>query len=167
MGSLYLHIDHTAHAYAKMLLDVVYGKINFRNEIAWCYSSASNSRRWFPRKHDTLLFYTASEEAVFNRDSIRIPYKALASKGKVGPNQSRAMFTEGHDYDRLEELLRLGKVPEDWWDDIYPAIRGSKEREGYPTQKPVTLCLRIIEASSCGSQPIDIFSNTWYNRQDA
>lgn len=76
-GSLYLHIDHTAHAYAKALLDGVFRARKFRNEIVWAYTGPSNTTRWFPRKHDTLLFYVKSDAAPFNREQVRIHYKQL------------------------------------------------------------------------------------------
>ena len=65
-GSLYLHIDHTAHAYTKTLLDAVSGRKQFRNEIVWAYTGSSNTIRWFPRKHDILLFSVKSDAASFN-----------------------------------------------------------------------------------------------------
>ena len=56
-GSLYLHIDHTAHAYIKTLMDAVFGRLNFKNEIVWCYKSGGVSKRQFAKKHDIILFY--------------------------------------------------------------------------------------------------------------
>ena len=61
-GSLHLHIDHTAHAYAKALLDSIFGKQNFRNEIIWLYKTGGVSKRWFGKKHDTILFYSKSND---------------------------------------------------------------------------------------------------------
>jgi site-specific DNA-methyltransferase (adenine-specific) len=82
-GSLYLHCDPTASHYLKILLDFVFGKNNFRNEIVWCYTGPSGTKRNFPAKHDTILRYSKSDAFIFNRDSIRIAYKALhTDKGK-------------------------------------------------------------------------------------
>ena len=70
-GSVYLHCDHTANAYLRQMMDAVFGAGNFRNEIIWAYTGPSNPRRWFPRKHDTILFYAKTDENLFNRDSVR------------------------------------------------------------------------------------------------
>ena len=140
-GSLYLHIDHTAHAYAKALLDAVFGKENFRNEIVWGYFGPSNTRRWFPRKHDIILFYAKSDEAQFNREAVRVPYKIL-----VGTPGGKIIGTH-HDQSRVDELRQMGKVIEDWWSDVFPVVNQA-EKTGYPTQKPLALYERIIKASS-------------------
>lgn len=66
-GSLYLHIDHTAHAWTKALLDGIFGKRNFRNEVVWLYKTGGVSKRWFGKKHDTILFYSKSDEYTFNQ----------------------------------------------------------------------------------------------------
>ena len=89
-GSLYLHIDHTAHAWVKALLDSIFGRKNFRNEIVWCYTGPGNVKRWFPRKHDTILFYAKSDTTVFNRDAVRVPYDAetMARRGRREGQQS-------------------------------------------------------------------------------
>ena len=152
-GSLYLHIDHTAHAYAKALMDAVFGKENFRNEIVWAYTGPSNTPRWFPRKHDTLLFYVKSDEAQFHRDAVRIPYseETLARRGRIEGEQSiiaPSVETAGRrNKAQVEELFGSGKVPEDWWSDV-PIITNQAEKTGYPTQKPLALYERIIKASS-------------------
>ena len=142
-GSLFLHCDPTAGHYLKILLDVIFGSASFRNEIVWCYTGPANIKRWFPRKHDTIFFF-AKDNAKFNKDDIRIPYSALTSGGSGGG----AIFPEGHDEARMEELRQLGKVPEDWWVDIHPLTRRNNERLGYPTQKPVALLERILRAAS-------------------
>ena len=64
-GSLYLHIDGTTHAYVKLLLDGVFGPRNCRNEIVWLYKTGGVSKRWFSRKHDTILFYSKSDNYTF------------------------------------------------------------------------------------------------------
>ena len=140
-GSLYLHIDHTAHAYIKTLMDAVFGKENFRNEIVWGYFGPSSTKRWFPRKHDTILFYAKSNAAKFNREAVRVPYKILVGTpgGKI--------IGDRHDQQRVDELREKGKVVEDYWTDIAPVVN-QKEKTGYPTQKPLALYARIIAASS-------------------
>ena len=76
-GSLYLHCDHTANAYLRQLLDAIFGREIFRNEIVWCYTGPGNAKQWFPRKHDTILFYGKSNSNAFNKEAVRIPYKQL------------------------------------------------------------------------------------------
>ena len=152
-GSLYLHIDHTAHAYAKALMDAVFGRKNFRNEIVWAYTGPSNTKRYFPRKHDTLLFYAKSEDAAFNRNAIRIPYdeETLARRGRVEGEHSvisPSVENKGRrNRAQVDERFGQGKVPEDWWSDI-AALTNQRETTGYPTQKPLALYERMIRASS-------------------
>ena len=139
-GSLYLHIDHTAHAYAKTMLDAIFGRSNFRNEIVWCYFGPSNVRRNFPRKHDTILFYSKEDRHTFNREAVRVPYKILV--GTPG-----GIIGDQHSQKRVNELREKGKVVEDYWTDIFPVVN-QREKVGYPTQKPLALYERIIKASS-------------------
>ncbi len=129
-GSIYLHIDHTAHAYVKALMDAVFGRENFRNEIVWCYTGPQAARRHYPRKHDIILFYSYPN-ATFNRDDIRIPSKWNELGGFSRPDVERQ---------------NQGKVPEDWWHMTFGP--NTPERTGYPTQKPLALYERIIKASS-------------------
>ena len=81
-GSLYLHIDHTAHAYVKTMLDAIFGRRNFRNEIVWAYNSGGGSKRQFGKKHDTLLWYTKGATWKFNADAVRVPYSAIIAKSR-------------------------------------------------------------------------------------
>ena len=144
-GSLYLHCDPTANAYLRMLLDAAFGTKTFRNEIVWCYTGPGNTRRHFPRKHDTLFMYSGPE-STFNRDDIRIRYK----EGSFTMGSAKALAAKNREGDHttgVQEALRKGKVPEDWWRDI-PSLSVSQERIGYPTQKPLALLDRIIKASS-------------------
>ncbi len=148
-GSIYLHIDHTAHAYVKCLMDAIFGWKNFRNEIVWCYTGPSNTKRWFPRKHDTILYYSKGGMWKFNPDGVRIPYKQLNIQHRnVGGGGIGGNLTP----DNVEKYRRKGKMPEDYWledrDGMTPVGRLKKERTGYPTQKPLALYRRIIEASS-------------------
>ncbi len=151
-GSIYLHIDHTAHAYAKCLMDGIFGRRNFRNEIVWCYTGPANTPRWFSRKHDTILFYSRSGVFTFNRDAVRIPYSDAFTKRRQyteGQRGITAGYAEGRTDAEVAAAFGPGKPIEDWWPDI-PAggqmPRG--ERTGYPTQKPLALYERIIKASS-------------------
>ncbi len=142
-GSLYLHIDHTAHAYVKTLLDAIFGYKNFRNEIVWCYTGPSNTKRWFPRKHDTILFYVKSDDAQFNRDAVRVPY----AQSSVERTKYKGSPTVGMRFN-VRKNHPDGKIPEDWWADIYAMKSYRNEITGYPTQKPLALYERIIKASS-------------------
>ena len=133
-GSLYLHIDHTAHAYTKALLDGIFGKRNFRNEIVWFYKTGGLSKRWFGKKHDTILFYSKSKEYPFNQQK----EKSYLSH-KYG-------FTNVKIYEDKQGPYTLVSMRDVW--DI-PALRGNQpETTGYPTQKPVAVYERIIEGSS-------------------
>ncbi len=129
-GSIYLHIDHTASAYVKALMDAIFERKNFRNEIAWCYTGPQRALRHFPRKHDTILFYSYPD-ATFNRDAVRVPSKWNELGGFSDPEVERK---------------NRGKVPEDWWHMTFGP--NTRERVGYPTQKPLALYERIIKASS-------------------
>ena len=137
-GCLYLHIDHTAHAYVKALMDSVFGRRNFRNEIVWHYTGGGRSKSYFPRKHDTLLYYVKTPEAPFFVDAIRVPYKETSGYAKGG-----TVSKAGKQYMPHPD----GTPVDDVWDiPIINPLAG--ERTGYPTQKPLALYERIIRASS-------------------
>ena len=146
-GSLYLHCDPTESHSLKLMLDVIFGRSNFRNEIVWAYTGAANRQSGFPRKHDIIFFYAMSDDTPFYRDAVRVPY-ADGMKAKLSGNRGWIDDETGHDLDRIDVLADKGKVVEDWWADIALAVRSSKERVGYPTQKPLKLLKRIIAASS-------------------
>ena len=143
-GSLYLHIDHTAQAWVKTLLDAIFGKANFRNEIVWAYpASPSTVRKDFPRKHDTLLRYTKGKNWTFNADAVRVPYAESSLERIKYPAKSSTVI--GGTEIQLQEG---GKIPPSVWNDIQQAYRYRNENTGYPTQKPLALYERIIRASS-------------------
>lgn len=135
-GSVYLHCDPTASHYLKVVMDAVFGKRNFLNEIIWCYTGPSNTKRYFPRKHDVILFYAKTDRWFFNWRATRVPYKRLET------GETSGIFK------RSARLDPAGKVPETWWTRFSPVGRIASERLGYPTQKPVALLERIIKASS-------------------
>ena len=146
-GSIYLHCDPTASHYLKTLMDAVFGRQNFRNEIVWGYSGGGIPVRDFPRKHDTLLRYTKSDTWVFNVE--RKPYKENTQS--VGKHST---YSGGQEID-----LKRGTPITDWWTDIKTVTGWSPERTGYPTQKPLALYKRIIEASSNpGDMVLDPFA---------
>lgn len=137
-GTLYLHLDWHASAYARILLDEIFGPDRLLNEIIWVYHGPSPIRSAFNRKHDTLLVYTKSKSYTFNVDDVRVPYNE--STVRTFAASDRAGFGKKPDLDR-------GKVPEDWW--YFPVVaRLHNERTGYPTQKPEALLERILIASS-------------------
>jgi site-specific DNA-methyltransferase (adenine-specific) len=138
-GSLYLHCDPTASHYLKIVMDVIFGKENFINEIVWCYKLGGRPKKGWPKKHDTILFYVKDFERFnFYPDPVRIPYESTG-----GYISSGRKIVNGKEY----KVNPLGKVPEDWW-FISALNRQSSERLGYPTQKPLSLLERILAASS-------------------
>ncbi len=150
-GTLYLHLDWHANAYARLLLDEIFGADRLLNEIIWTYHGPSPIKSAFNRKHDTILSYTNAKKYTFNVDDVREPYnentvKTFNSSRKAG-------------FGKVPDLKR-GKVPEDWW--YFPVVaRMHNERTGYPTQKPEALLERIIKASSNeGDLVADFFSGS-------
>ncbi len=140
-GSIYVHIDwHVGH-YVKILLDDIFGKKNFRNEIVWMYTGPTPSPRDFKRKHDVIYRYAKTKDLIYNPQYK--PYKGLHVTKKISHGSNKEASPEIRD-----ALLERGKEVEDWWDDIYTVDRVRKEIVGYTTQKPTKLLERIIKASS-------------------
>lgn len=141
-GSLYFHIDYREVHYCKILLDQIFGRESFLNEIIWAYDYGGRTRKKWPPKHDNILWYAKDPDCyTFNIDQIdRIPYMA---PGLVGPEKSAR-----------------GKLPTDtWWHTIVPT--NSKEKTGYPTQKPLGVLRRILRASSNPSDLVlDFFAGS-------
>lgn len=141
-GSLYFHIDYREVHYCKVLLDQVFGRECFLNEIIWAYDYGGRPRRRWPAKHDNILFYVKDpQHYTFNTEDIdRIPYMA---PGLVGP-----------------EKASRGKLPTDtWWHTI--VATNSREKTGYPTQKPLGILNRIVRASSnVGELVLDFFAGS-------
>lgn len=141
-GTLYIHLDYREVHYVKVLLDEIFGRACFLNEVIWAYDFGGRSRRRWPAKHDNILVYVKSpDDYVFNvADIDRVPYLA---PGLVGP-----------------EKAARGKLPTDtWWQTI--VATSGKERTGYPTQKPLALARRIIQASSNpGDLVLDFFAGS-------
>jgi site-specific DNA-methyltransferase (adenine-specific) len=141
-GSLYFHIDYREVHYCKLLLDQIFGRKSFLNEIIWAYDYGGRPKNKWPPKHDNILLYVKDpRKYTFNVEDIeRIPYMA---PNLVGP-----------------EKAARGKLPTDtWWHTIVPTA--SKERTGYPTQKPLGIMERIIRASSNpGEVVLDFFAGS-------
>lgn len=141
-GTLYLHLDYREAHYAKVLLDALFGRDCFLNEIIWAYDYGGKSKNKWPSKHDTILVYVKdAKNYYFNSTEVdREPYMA---PGLVTP-----------------EKVELGKLPTDvWWHTIVSPT--GKEKTGYPTQKPKGILRRIIQASSKpGDMILDFFAGS-------
>ncbi len=141
-GTLYLHLDYREAHYAKVLLDALFGRASFLNEIIWAYDYGAKPRNRWPAKHDTILVYVKDpENYVFNVDEIeREPYMA---PGLV-----------------TAEKAERGKLPTDvWWHTIVSPT--GNEKTGYPTQKPEGILRRILQASSNpGDTVLDFFAGS-------
>ena len=144
-GSIYMHCDHSVSHYLKVIMDKIFGKMNFRNEIAWCYRGNANSKTSFPKKHNVLLFYVRSKNATFNPQ-----YRPHSET-----ERKRIMRVNHRDPDRFKQILERGAPVLDWWDDIAPL---SAARREFPFQQPVELYERVIKASSnTGDMVLDPF----------
>jgi site-specific DNA-methyltransferase (adenine-specific) len=141
-GTLYLHLDFREVHYAKVVLDALFGRENFLNEIIWAYDYGARSKRKWPAKHDTILVYVKNPKTYFfNSEEVdREPYMA---PGLVTP-----------------EKVARGKLPTDvWWHTIVSPT--GKEKTGYATQKPEGVLRRIVQASSLpGDWVLDFFGGS-------
>ena len=141
-GALYFHIDYREAAYCKIMLDDIFGRESFLNEIIWAYDYGGRPKNRWPAKHDNIFFYVKDpDNYTFNTDAIdRIPYMAPGLVGK--------------------EKAERGKLPTDtWWHTIVGT--NSREKTGYPTQKPLAILERIINASSDpGDLVMDFFAGS-------
>ncbi|WP_368408320.1 site-specific DNA-methyltransferase [Leyella stercorea] len=144
-ASIYVHLDYHIGHYVKILMDEIFGEENFRNEIVWCYyGPGSPGMRNFNRKHDTIFWYSKSEDYQFNDKDIRIPHDAKTLDNFKKGLDGSGFISENYDLDQN------GKIPEDWWE---MAIAGRFPKDGvkrvdYATEKPWALLERIINASS-------------------
>jgi len=142
-GSIYVHLDwHVGH-YVKIMMDALFGRENFLNEIIWGYKRPSApGQKQFPRLHDDIFWFKKGKNWTFNGDDVRIAY-AQSSYDRAGYAGKASKMTGGTGV----ELKKGGKYPEDWWD--IPMLKGnSEEYLKFQTQKPEALLERIIKASS-------------------
>jgi site-specific DNA-methyltransferase (adenine-specific) len=141
-GSFFLHMDYREVHYCKVLLDHLFGRDSFVNEIIWAYDYGARSKQKWPAKHDNILWYAKDpKNYTFNFDEMdRIPYMAPGLVGK--------------------EKAARGKTPTDvWWHTIVPT--NSKERTGYPTQKPKGILDRIVKIHTRpGDRVLDFFAGS-------
>lgn len=162
-GSLYLHIDWRMNAKLRLMLDDIFGQDNFMDEIIWGYKSGGRATRFYPRKHDTILFYRKSRRVYFNIAAVGQPRgperrnhmkQFVDQDGRVG----FSIRSRGKLYTYYEDDLIY---PSDVWTDIEHLQQKDKERLGYATQKPEALLERIILASSReGDLVCDLFSGS-------
>jgi site-specific DNA-methyltransferase (adenine-specific) len=141
-GTLYFHIDYREAHYCKVLLDEIFGRDCFLNEIIWAYDYGGRPKNRWPAKHDTILVYVRDPaHYFFDQDAVeRIPYMA---PGLV-----------------TAEKVERGKAPTDvWWHTIVPT--NGKEKTGYPSQKPEGILRRVVQASSArGGWVLDFFAGS-------
>lgn len=162
-GSIYVHLDYRMSAKIRIVLDSIFGEDNFMNEIIWTYKSGGRSKKYYPRKHDTILFYRKTKNAYFNINAVGIP------RGSARRNHMKRFIDEngkicysirsnGKVYKYSEDSL---VYPTDVWSDIEHLQQKDRERCGYPTQKPESLLRRIIGASSKENDLVmDLFSGS-------
>lgn len=141
-GTLYLHLDYREAHYAKVLLDALFGRDCFLNEIIWAYDYGGKAKSRWPAKHDTILVYVKNPDTYFY-DSATVDREPYMAPGLVTP-----------------EKVAKGKLPTDvWWHTIVST--SGKEKTGYPTQKPLGVLRRIIQASSReGDLVLDFFAGS-------
>jgi site-specific DNA-methyltransferase (adenine-specific) len=141
-GTLYFHIDYREAHYCKLLLDEIFGRDCFLNEIVWAYDYGARSKRRWPAKHDTILVYVKHPDH-YHFDSALVDREPYMAPGLVTP-----------------EKAAVGKLPTDvWWHTIVPT--GGHEKTGYPTQKPEGILRRIVQASTRpGDWCLDFFAGS-------
>jgi site-specific DNA-methyltransferase (adenine-specific) len=141
-GTLYFHIDYREAHHCKLLLDEIFGRQCFLNELIWAYDYGARSKRRWPAKHDTILVYV-KDPVAYHFDSEQVDREPYMAPGLVTP-----------------EKAARGKLPTDvWWHTIVPT--NGSEKTGYPTQKPEGVLRRIVQASSRpGDWCLDFFAGS-------
>lgn len=141
-GTLYVHLDYREAHYAKVMLDAIFGRDSFLNELIWAYDYGAKATRRWPTKHDTILVYV-KDPAQYHFDSTAVDREPYMAPGLVTPQKAAR-----------------GKLPTDvWWHTIVSPT--GKEKTGYPTQKPLGILRRIIQASSReGDWILDFFAGS-------
>ena len=143
-GSIYLHCDPTMSHYLKLVMDAIFGRKNFRNEIVWSYQRWTGATRYFQRMHDIVLMFARSRESTFNQ--LLEPHSPKGLFRHKGKNRTTRITQEGSLSQTYVDKSGL-KAMRDVWEISY-LNANAKERVGYPTQKPLALLDRIINASS-------------------
>lgn len=136
-GSIYVHCDYRVNSYLRLILDDIFGKDNFKNEIIWSYKTGGTTDKYFNRKHDNILYYSKTKEYIYNN----IKEKSIVDKSKgYNPNTQQFIDEDGNPYVMVN--------PRDVWELQHINMHDQTERLGYPTQKPERLLEKIILASS-------------------
>ena len=160
-GSIYVHCDWRVHAFIRMVLDEIFGKDNFLNDVIWVYKFGGRSSSTFARKHDTIFWFAKTPRYFFNKDEVKVSVTSESTK-----HNYRYVDEQGRRYreDRRKSgkvyryYLDEGKIPEDAWTDIDSLHFEVQERLEYPTQKPEALLERIIKsATRSGDLVADFF----------
>ena len=144
-GTIYVHLDSKAVHYVKIIMDYIFGRKRFLNEIIWSYKSGGTGRRSFSRKHDNILVYTKTDEYLFN------PQKEKSYNRNLKPYSFKGV-KEYEDHIGWHTLVNLKDV----W-NINMLGRTSKERVGYATQKPEKLLERVVLSSTDKSSTVADF----------
>jgi site-specific DNA-methyltransferase (adenine-specific) len=141
-GTLYFHVDYREAHHCKLLLDEIFGRECFLNELIWAYDYGARAKRRWPAKHDTILVYVKDPQA-YHFDSAEVDREPYMAPGLV-----------------TAEKAALGKLPTDvWWHTIVPT--NGREKTGYPTQKPEGIVRRMVQASSRpGDWCLDFFAGS-------
>jgi site-specific DNA-methyltransferase (adenine-specific) len=141
-GTFYFHIDYREAHYCKLLLDQIFGRESFLNEIIWAYDYGARSKRRWPAKHDTILVYVKDPEGYYY-DAEAVDREPYMAPGLV-----------------TAEKAAKGKLPTDvWWHTIVPT--NGREKTGYPTQKPEGIIRRMVQASTrAGDWCLDFFAGS-------
>ncbi len=154
-GSIYVHCDYRVNTFVRLVLDEVFGKEQFLNEITWSYGAGGNPQSFFPRKHDTIYWYKKGDNNFFSKDGniMRVPYdeSTLSTHYKNVDESGRRYRIQTVNGRQYKTYADEGKLVTDVWSDIGAQNATSpisNESTGYPTQKPERLSERIIKASS-------------------
>lgn len=145
-GSFFLHLDYRASAHARLLCDEIFGESNFINDIIWSYQTGGRSKRYFSRKHDTILFYGKTPDRYF--DITQVPSRR---KKDHNNHMKRQVDEKGRSYRSIQSGGKTytyyddePSYPDDVWTDVSQMQQRDPQRTGYPTQKPQMLLDRII-----------------------
>lgn len=147
-GSIYVHMDQKMGHYVKIIMDEVFGKNKYKSEVIWKYFGPNSGNKNYPKKHDTIYFYTKSDAHYFDIDAIHVDYdeKAIRRYDKIDDDGRRYKIYNNSDGTIKKAYMNEGKPTEVF---EIPFVQGtSSERINYPTQKPEELLARIIKAST-------------------
>lgn len=147
-GCIYLQMDTKINHWLRLIMDDIFGYDNYRNEISWLYNSQGKTKNSWNKKHDVILYYTKTENFVFNSDVVKDSITDLTYKRFKKEIDKKGYYTSFKNGKEYKYYLEDGSLPKDWFEDITYISRDNKELTGYPTQKPKELLKRLILASS-------------------